>query len=145
MAYRIGVYNMTITVGGGGGVFVPTFASGGLLLSLSGLSGTILTLTPPSNQRVRLNVLVASADVPGISIYIDNIQGAPIINNKILGSNSAGIDSFLIAGTSTSTSLTSQVGCLPPMVIGVDESIIIFLGSTTTQQISYGYEFGVLR
>jgi hypothetical protein len=136
---------MTIEVGkSGGGVFVPSFISGGISFSIAGASGAVLSISPPENQRVRLNTLSSSTTPFTLKIYLGNTGGTPIVD-KVLSNTGAGIGEFVLAGVSTSTTLSSQPGAVSSILGGVDEDVIFFVDAASTEQFRYGYEFGVLR
>lgn len=135
---------MTIEVGGGGsgGVFVPSFASTAILIG-NGASGIIFTITPPSGERVRLNNLVGAADNPNTELKIGTVA---IISGKTLKFNPSTIDSYSVSNSGGNSNSTATAGNLFGVFGGVDEAISFrMITGSTTNNLFYAYEFGVLR
>lgn len=135
MASILGDYNMAITVGGGGG-FVTRFVSG-IQVITSGASGDILTLTPPSGQKVMVTDFVATALETGLTVTID---GSDIITGQSTrGFSSTNVGEFGVGLTQSSGSVGGQV----PITGGTDE-VIVFKkdAGSTGVNINYQYQFG---
>ncbi len=121
--------------------FATRFMDGGVIAS-GALAGTILTLTPPSGQRVRLTHLSTSAatTVDSISILFDAVL---IVDDESLEGDNPTVDRFSVG------SYQPYAAGLPPFsnfiyfTGNTDEvlTIVKALGSTL-QNIYYGYEFG---
>ena len=135
---------MTIEVGGGGGgVFVSSFASGGLSIN-SGGSGNLIPLTPPSGERVKLNILVASSSSI-VGIYV-KIAGVNVITNLRLGSLTTNLtNGFIIGRQSGPNSFYNLSGAHPEIMGGVNEQIIVYSSGAISRGIKYGYETGALK
>ena len=118
---------------GGGGVFMPKFASSGLQVS-SGSTGTLVTLTPPAGQRVRLFQLIGAGTMTSFTTI--TIGGATVVNALRLSnaaSTSIPVPFYLIGGQSSAQSLTGEL----------DEVLIISTDVATSHTINYAYQFGV--
>ena len=74
-----------INIAGAGEGFVADETSGMLLLS-SGASGDIITLTPPSGKRVRLESLYSTGDEAIITV---TVGAATVVNSLTLTTNAA--------------------------------------------------------
>lgn len=125
-----------------GGDFITRAVNGGSIAS--GVTGTILTLTPPSGQRVRLTHLstTAAANQVGISVVIG---GSTLISELDLD------------GDSPNTAVKFSVGnyqpygvAAPPMTnysqfTGKTNEVLTILknAGNTTVTVYYGYEYGL--
>ena len=125
-----------------GGDFITREAAGGAVSS--GVTGPILTLTPPSGQRVRLTHLstTAGAAQTGISV--------------LLGASTV-IDELELDGDSPNTTAKFSVGnyqaygaAAPPFgnysqFTGKANEVVTILknAGNTTATVYYGYEFGL--
>ena len=125
-----------------GGDFITRAASGGTIST--GATGTILTLTPPTGQRVRLTHLSVTAGPAqsGISVLL----GAATV-----------IDELTLDGDTPNTTANFSVGKYQPYAAGappmsnfpqftgkVDEALIILKNAGNTSiDLYYGYEFGL--
>lgn len=136
---------MTIEVGAsGGGVFVPSFLSG-LIVEPTSQSGDFIILTPPSGQRVHLTGLASDSGgtAGAISIEIGSttvLSGIILDNAQTQSGGNYIIDS--INGTGLNRGLANSGGTIKG---GVDEAITISSASSTSSQIMYMYETGVLK
>jgi hypothetical protein len=142
-----GVYSMTIKVGsGGGGIFTAKAISGRVQLASGAAAGDIITITPPSGQRVRLSVLQAEAGA-GEQVNMTLKVGAnTLITTQTLSSESNVVVGGFKIGTGDSEGAVtkSQFNTHPPILGEVDEAIILTAAANTVSPISYNYEFGVL-
>lgn len=123
------------------GEFVAQFAGSGTVAS-STPGGTILTITPPSGQRVRVTNL--STDTSGI------------ITNATLSFDSLDIlTSISISGQAPNSGLRYSIGNYQPYGVGappvgnhkfitgkIGEAFIVSTTSTTSGVLYYAYEFG---
>ena len=114
--------------------FIPKFSSTIQTIS-SGVTGTLVTLTPPAGQKVRLDHVAASAGtVSGITITrgVDTV-----VSVKTLVTATATIlvnDQFAIGGVTTA---------VLPIPSKKDEIIVISKDAgNTAQDIKYSYSFG---
>lgn len=125
-----------------GGDFITRAASSGLISS--GVTGTILTLTPPAGQRVKLTNLstTAATNQVGISVVI----GASTV-----------ITELDLDGDSPNTAAKFSVGnyqayaaAAPPLAnynqfTGKTNEVLTILknAGNTTVTVYYGYEYGL--
>ncbi len=132
-------------VGGGGG-FVITSHSGTQKIA-TGSSGTILTLTPPTGERVRLTVFSPSGTdtVAGLQLNVNGVQmctGFCSGNTNLVGSwcvNAVGV-------SASGVSNKAWAGYVPGVLGGVDEVItVVATGATTSSVIHYGYQTGYFK
>jgi len=131
------------SVVGGGGAFVPTFFSGQINL-LSGLSGEFITLTPPAGQRVVLTGLSAISNGRETGITV-KIAGVNVITSKELGGLNSNVDNAFVVNLYQSNQTKTGAYC-PAIVGGVDEVISVTKDAgSTSQDICYGYQFGVFK
>ena len=121
----------------GGTEFITRFVSTVQTIAATS-SGDILTLTPPSGQKVKLNGLVSIGTETGITI---TIAGSNVITSKTLASQNTGLnDHFCIRGNIISSGELSTAG---DIVGGVDEELVIKKDSgSTALDIKYNYQFG---
>ena len=134
---------MTIEVGAAaGGEFVPRFSSGAQNIVTSS-SGTLVLLTPPAGQKVRLNALMSATTTvqSGITVKVGTVE---VIDSKGLADFFAGTTNNFMIGEFTNTSTASGArGIIPPLVGKVDEAIEVIKDSgSTTSAIGYSYQFG---
>jgi hypothetical protein len=125
---------MTIEVGkSGGGVFVPT-SPPILAVSLGDIGPvTLVTITPPENERVRIVALYQNASVD-IGIFVNGTQLGGTLDLAGRGIVAAG---RFNVGTDCTVN---------DMVFGVDNVVRIdILELMTNGNITYGYQFGVVR
>ena len=131
----------TIAGGGGSDGGVTKFYSGAQQIS-SGVSGDILTLTPPAGQRVRLVSLNSNAggNEPGITISVgavDVITSLNLIQNAGAASNG----NFVING---GTRTSGAPNGLDSLLGEIDEVIVVKKDAGSTANIiNYAYAFGV--
>jgi len=123
--------------------FTPLLTSG-LQTITSGASGTMVTLSPPSGQKVRLTALgmVATTTETGITVQVNSVDA---VDSKVLvGTNATTANGFLIAPGIPNGIGASEVGsAYPPIVGGIDEDITIIKDTgSTAADIIYGYQFG---
>ena len=125
-----------------GGDFITRSASGGSISS--GNTGTLVTLTPPSGQRVRLTHLstTSGSTQAGISVAV--------------GSNTL-INALTVSGGTPNAASRFSLGNFQPYAAGdppfgnykqftgkVGEALTIVKNAgNTSQTIYYGYEFGL--
>ena len=127
---------------GGGGDFIPRSVGSGVIASGTSSASALLTLTPPSGQRVRLTHLSTQAGSVQTGISVD-FGAATVIGNDAIsgatpnsGSRSVGSFQAYAAGTPPQGNTIYLTGKL-------DESVVITLGAgSTTSIIYYGYEYG---
>lgn len=124
------------SVTGGGGGSVSKFVSGMLTIG-SGVSGDIITLTPPAGQRVKLTHLSASAPESGMTVQINAID--VLTSMQINTAQGYAVGSYtlgVVAGTSTLPSVTS------PITGNVGEVLVIQKDTGNTgSTIRYMYSF----
>ena len=122
------------SVTGGGGGFTTKFASGGLQVS-TGATGTYITITPPSGQKVRLTLLTASAGVTTnlITVAVGGVD--VIIGQRLRAGGQASQVGYISIGEEN-----------PQQSYITGEANEVFEISTdvaTTQGTDYTYQFGV--
>lgn len=129
------------TIVGGGEEFKVSFNSGTLQVA-SGASGTFITITPPSGERVRLEQMTSFNSSTDISVAVG---GLTIISAKTLVSGDPNIGVFSVGHVATNANDSLQVsGNTPPIVSGVDENITVTKNASTTEgDVRYNYSFGV--
>ncbi len=125
-----------------GGDFITRAASGGTIST--GVTGTILTLTPPTGQRVRLTHL--SVDTAANQVGVSVVIGAHTIidEQEVAGPLPSGFNSFSVGnyqpfspGNPPSTNYQQFTG-------KKDEVLTILKNAgNTNRNIYYGYEFGL--
>ena len=123
----------------GGGSFNTRFISGWQTVA-SGVTGDLITLTPPTGQKVKLVSLIPATMVTAQSGISISVNGVDVITTKILGSNATVVNSFVIG-------FSDADGTAPgrhPHVIGdIDEEIkVVKNAGTTSSLLQYAYEFG---
>ena len=123
------------------GAFVPTFISPTATIS-AGASGSIITLTPPSGERARLTSLVSNRTDNIVTV---SVGGVNIISSKALGTDAANTNLFIIASGGSQTYLNQNNGLIREIMGGVNEQIIVIRSGSTTANIKYAYQFGVIK
>ena len=125
-----------------GGDFVSRLIGSGSIPAATSSASPLLTLTPPSGQRVRLTHLSTQAGDVQTGISVDFGTTTVISNSAISGA--------------TPTFGSRSVGSFQPYAAGVppqgnviyltgktDEAVVITLGAGSTAEIIYyGYEYG---
>ena len=117
---------------GTGSEFIVKFASKGQLVSI-GATGTYITLTPPSGQRVRLSGLAGASTQTNLTTI--TVGGSDVVTDALLLStndNSMGADNFKI-GYGLNNEITGDV----------NEVIEITTNVATSSSTNYHYQFGV--
>ena len=118
----------------GGGSFRAQFASGVLNIPSSS-TGTLVTLTPPDGQRVRLTLLVNAPATEPTSLTTITIDGVVVVTALVLmrstGSTTTGV-----------FGVGNQSGAEPEITGDVNEAIVVSTNVATTDSIQYAYEFG---
>ena len=122
------------------GAFVPTFISPTATISV-GVSGSIITLTPPSGERARLTSLVSNRTDNVVTVSVGGVN----VISKALGTDAANTNLFIIASGGTQTYLNSNNGLIREIMGGVNEQIIVTRSGLTTANIRYAYQFGVIK
>lgn len=137
------LFSSLFSSGGGGGVFVPSSSIGfGLEIAAGQAAGTILTITPPAGERVRLTGLFGVANVASIAIVVGGTQ---IITGNLFNSIATNQYCVGISGGNNIAN-TQAVATIPNVFGGTDEVItIVNSGVNTASVIIYSYEFGVLK
>ncbi len=130
----------TMTSGG----FVPTFISGAKEIT-AGASGAILTLTPPSGERVRLDVLTVVANEQDMAI---KSNGNTIIEGEVNRTPGASAVeerySLATVGGNDITQSNQAVGIRGGQVFATDAVVTIEKTTgSTVNTIYYSYSFGV--
>lgn len=121
-------------LGAGGGSFISKFASKTIEVS-SGATGTYITLTPPSGQRVKLTAL-SSSGVTQTNLTTITVGANVVVSDALMGQNGANppdVDEFLIG-----FGFYNQV----PILGDIDEVIEISTNVATSQGTFYTYQFG---
>lgn len=119
----------------GGGAFVTKTHSTVQSIS-SGVTGVLATITPPADQRVRLEFLATAATTaqPGISVDVGGVNVVPTSNLIQPNATSVLAGDFVIGG---------NIALAEPILGDVDESVeIIKDAGNTTQAIEYTYSYG---
>ena len=130
----------------GGGVFVPTFASG-VLTILASSSGVLATITPPAGERVLLMGLVPE-DANLVEANVKLEMGGQLIIQGTLTSNITAVGNRWSVGETNAGGNPHPAAKLLSVLGGVDEAAVVTKTSGTTQAsrvIYYGYQFGVLK
>ena len=125
-----------------GGDFITRSASGGTIGA--GVTGTILTLTPPAGQRVRLTHLstTAGANQVGISVLIG---ASTLISELDLDGDSPNTTAkFSVGNYQSYAAGTPPVSNFHQFTGKTDEALTIVKNAgNTTVTIYYGYEYGL--
>jgi hypothetical protein len=133
------------SITGGGDGFAVRLASSGFIAA--GVTGTILTITPPAGQKVRLTALSQEAayEQAGISIFFDAeevISEARLRSAAPEGTNGATKD-FSVGP------YFDWAGTLPPVsnfqhLTGRQDEVLTIVknAGNTIQNIYYGYQLG---
>ncbi len=131
---------------GGGGGFVVTSHSGSQQIA-PGSSGTILTLTPPIGERIRLTVFSPAATTTVTDLQL-NVNGAQLCTGTCSGATSL-VGSWCVNGVGVSSASVSNqnwAGYIPEVLGGVDEVItVVATGANTASTIYYGYQTGYFK
>ncbi len=130
----------------GGGDFVPTFHSGRQEIEQSS-SGTILTLTPPTGERVRLTMFSPSSTFSVSDLQL-NIDGVQVCLGDCTGESSQVSDWCVSSAGGANSSISNEdwAGYIPEVLGGVDEVItVVATGGNISSEIYYGYQTGVLK
>ena len=117
---------------GTGSEFIVKFASKGQLVS-SGATGTYITLTPPSGQRVRLSGLAAATTQTNLTTI--TVGGSDVVTDALIistSNNGLTTDQFKI-GYGLNNEITGDV----------NEVIEITTDVATSSSTFYHYQFGV--
>lgn len=120
-----------------------TRAIGGGTVS-SGASGVILTLTPPTGQRVRLTHLSTTDNVFAsegvISVFFDSVK---VVNQVTLYGYEPTFGSFSVGSFQDYAAANPPIGNFKYFTGAVDEVLTVdkAIGNTTFD-VYYGYEFG---
>lgn len=118
--------------GSGSGEFIAKFASGALGVG-AGATGTYITLTPPSGQRVKLTLLHAGANQTNLTTV--TVGG----NNVVTG--------LSLRIGSTGATIGYKVGGDIPIddsIVGdINEVLAISTDVATSSTTYYAYQFGV--
>lgn len=119
----------------GGGTPSERFRSSSGISIPTGSSGTLISLTPPSGQRVRLSILWTSASNLESGITV-TVGGNVVVSGGTLDDDNAGANgNAFTVGPRTSNGR-------PPMLGAIDEVIEVIKDSGTTgTSIEYAYEF----
>ena len=120
----------------GSGGFLVKFASANINLG-AGATGTIITLTPPAGQKVRLTGLMTNAGTDPISLTTINIGGVAVVTAVKLAKNTAGpeiANGFRIGYNQPNQHFLEG---------DIDEVIDIITDIGTSQIIGYSYQFGI--
>lgn len=120
---------------GGGGQFIAKFASNTIVVA-AGQTGTFITLTPPSGQRVKLTGLAAQGTLL-TSLTTVLVNGSSVITGALLNTPAAApsVADHLKIGYSGSNQ--------EPITGNIDEAITISTNVATSSEIIYTYQFGV--
>ena len=114
------------------------FFSGSIATVAPGASGAIITLTPPSGERIVLTCLATTGSAEG-GVTV-NVNGSPVITSKDLDSDTTtALDRFNV-GAGSNGSVFSYPGTLKEIVGGIDEVITVVKDTgNTTRTIAYSY------
>ena len=127
-----------------GGDFITRAASGGTISS--GVTGTILTLTPPSGQRVRLTHLSTTAGVSQTGISVATGASTIISNRELNGDSPIAFPDFdFSVGNYQPYSAGSPPSGNYHQFTGKTDEVLTLIknAGNTTVTIYYGYEFGL--
>jgi len=126
---------------GGGGAFASRAANADIISA--GVTGTILTLTPPDGQRVKLTHLSTDVAVEqsGISVVFGTTT---VVSEKILaGGQPRGPLRFSVGTFQAYAAGAPPNGNYPAMTGKINEVLTITKNAgNTAQDIYYGYEYG---
>ncbi len=132
--------------GGSGASFIPTYHSGLQEIAV-GQSGTILTLTPPTGERVRMTMFSPEYGRTVEDLQL-NLDGSQICVGDCTSECVATGDWCVSApGAANDTPQNGFFsGYIPGLMGGVDEVItVVVTGVDTAQLLYYGYQTGELR
>ena len=124
------------------GEFVALFGASGSI-NAGAASGTILTISPPSGQRVRVTNLSTAAGVNQASISILFDTTTVLSNKTISGGTPVASDARFSIGSYQDYAAGTPPSGNHPFITGkLNEPLVLSAGSITTQIIYYAYEFG---
>lgn len=123
------------------GEFVALVADSGVVSI--GASGTLVTLTPPVGQRVRLTHLSTTSAVTQVNITV-RFDAIDLVTAKsIKGDSPQGPTEFSIGSYQAYTAGLPPSGNHKYITGKIDEVLYIILTTaTTTAELYYAYEFG---
>ena len=125
---------------GGSGVFITKSYSGHLTVAI-GNSGDLITLTPPSGQKVRLvNLSTQSGIENGVTV---TIGGSTVVNSLTLEDSNTGAGDFAVGINGTSN--TAGSGGLILEITGDEDEVLKIIkdSGTNTSIIVYSYAYGI--
>ena len=125
------------------GDFIPRSSGGGTVANGSPI-GTLLTLTPPSGQRVRVTNLstIPNVGIPLISQVQLNFGSIEIWDGGVSGSDPDRTGRISIGAYQEYPSGDPPLGNYNHITGAVDEQFIVATTKITEQILYYGYEFG---
>ena len=124
---------LSSVTGGSGGGFITKFASITITVA-SGQTGTYITLTPPSGQKVKLNMLLSTAVQTNLTTI--NIGGVAVVTSVIMATNlnnPASGNYFKIGGSPTISAHVTG---------GINEVLEVLTDVSTSSTTNYAYQFG---
>lgn len=135
----------SVTGGGGGSFIADSAANGGFIAS--GSSGTLVTITPPSGQRVILNAFMPGAAAAIVDITITFGIRAVISSKTLLALPNQELtpNSFVIgqANYDQGSAINYQnAGFINNLEGKADETVVVSTGTSTAAKIHYSYLFG---
>ena len=118
----------------GGGGFTPKFGSGIIVIAASA-TGTILTLTPPSGQKVKLTNLAAQSvtQTNKLTILFAGVAVVTAVLLEVTSGNANTTDAYMMG---------RQISVSDPLTGAVDEALTITTDIATTNGTVYAYQFG---
>ena len=123
----------------GGGGYRRNFVSGVLTIA-SGSTGTLVTLTPPAGQKVRLEALQAVNSTTNAGNITVVVGADTVVTAKQLDGN-VGAGNFTIGIQSTQNG--GNPSAIQSLTGSTDEVIVISVAGSTLATIYYNYSFGV--
>jgi hypothetical protein len=133
-----------INIAGAGEGFIAEEVSGQLSLA-SGASGDIITLTPPSGKRVRLDMLNSNTGESGLTV---TVSGNVVINSLNLAGSAAALSTGdfrvgLTGAPGTSEPRGNDSSVLNLVTSNSNDTIVIAKDTgSTTSTITYSYSYG---
>ena len=121
------------SVTGGGSGFVTKFTSGSVFVA-SGATGTYITLTPPSGQKVKLTMLLSSATQTNLTTV--DVGGSTVLTALPLADN---LDN---PGLTLNTKIGGSTPFDEAVIGGVNEVVEIITNVATSSNTFYSYQFG---
>jgi len=118
---------------GGGGGFITKFASKTIEVN-SGATGTYVTLTPPTGQKVKLTS-ISSSGVAQTNLTTISVGGSAVVTDAILNQVNIGCDVDEL-------SINNGAGNQDVITGDVDEVLEISTNVSTSQGTFYSYQFG---